>query len=211
VVPTAERRRYLRPSAAAITRFIADAYRDAALDRADMRWVVDVLERLGTAAINAGDPFAFWVILDSEAAQAAGTPLQSCITALRVRYLDEVARLAFDRIEKAAKHSHTEGCQEWLRAYANAFSEFRLTLCRRLVEEKPSFDPGSPSSFRQWTNDAAAGRWTRVMPGVRYLLDHAPLDAEERALLLSIAADVDTYWLGDRDAAKRQIDEAITL
>lgn len=191
--------------------FVADAYREAALAQADMRRVVDVLEPLTTATVDISDPFVMWRILDGKVAQATGDLLQKCITTLRTQYVDEVGRLAIERIEKASRRGHAEGSQEWLRTYADALGEFRFALCGRLVEEKPSCDPGPPSSFRQWTDDAIAGRWNHVMPGIRYLLDHAPLDARERALLLPIEAEVEIYWLGDYHTAKRKIDEAITL
>src|SRR6185437_10588221 len=124
----------------------ADAYSDAArLSNAPMQQAVDVLEPLRAKTIRTDDAYAGAQAFDAAVCEVVGDPLLPVVMKLRDRYLEAVGDLATRLVTDAIEADTDHGLRTWRRTLAEAFGEYRIGWCERLVRPGWLPDAAEPS------------------------------------------------------------------
>jgi tetratricopeptide (TPR) repeat protein len=154
-----------------LLRLIADAYRAAALEGANMRRATDALE----AIRSSGSPDAYfdvWDAIDQQIGLADEAALQRTLIGLRGRFADAVVAYELTRRRRALEADAEAGWRDWLRTFAETLDQWRWALLNALAETELPFPANAASeveSIRRWTWLAARDRWPEADPLLRYL------------------------------------------
>jgi tetratricopeptide (TPR) repeat protein len=181
----------------ALLYLVADAYRAAALEGANMRRAADALEAIRTSAAPE-EYFAVWRAIDQQIGLADETALQRSLSSLREGFVEAVIAHELARLERALAADASAGWVDWLRTYADALDHWRWPLMLRLADAPLLFPPGTASdveSIRGWTRLASHDRWPEANELLLYLARCDLLPSRLRASIGVYAAQVQLYHL----------------
>jgi tetratricopeptide (TPR) repeat protein len=181
---------------------VADAYRTAVLEGANMRRATDALEAIRNSAPPA-KYFDVWKAIDRQIGLADESALRRTLMGFRVRFADAVAVDELARLEGALAADEDKGWVAWLRCYANALDNWRWVLVTRLTEATLPFGSKAASdveNFRDWARLAAYDRWPEANELLLYLGSSDVLSNTLRASMYVYSAQVQLYhyFLPDR-------------
>jgi hypothetical protein len=207
----ADLRTELRPTRGALVTLVARAYYDAAMSGAPMAAAIELLEAYRAKALESSDVFAIWDELDALAVDAAGTPMEPVVGALRRGYGDELARGARAVVQAGFDTSPERGWEELLRAHGCFCAELRTPACVALVEQElevPRGAAGDLERLRTWTRRMHRSQWRESEAGFIWLVDHADVTPYERVRLLINAAQTQLYAYQRSDLARPWLERA---
>jgi tetratricopeptide (TPR) repeat protein len=209
-MPTVERRRALVPAKDTISSLAARAYAEAATQDASMRLAVDVIEGLRGEAAKADDAYRLARRFDAAVGQTVGETLLPVVADLRDRYFDAVADLGTALVVDA-QAAGTDGMSTWRGIVAEALGEYRLSICARMTlpASAPDIDEDWRSTVAESVAKARVDEWSDMRAVIGRLLASDIWDRGERAPLLALASQIQTYIVGDLAAARRLADAAM--
>lgn len=197
------------------TNFLADAYRDAALARANMRMAADAIETMRVAMLSENNIFDAWDILDSQVNIASGEQnLQPVLIALRERWEIMILDDECERLRQIFNEDPEVGWKAWLNSYADAVAQFRLDFAGELCKVSlpfPEDDELTIGEIQLLTDRARHARWVEAITLYSRLGENNRLIPEFRARLLAVASDIAVIYLYQFDKAKAFLAQAEAL
>lgn len=207
------RRQAMVPPPKSVTDIAADAYGEAARLGAAMLRAVEIIEPLRLEAARATDAYLLARSFDAAVAITVNESLLPVIMKVRDSYLAAVADQLRGIVANAFEEGTEAGLRTWLRGFAEALTEFELTICQRLTE--PGCVPADLEERRirlaQAVLEARRARWHLVYPIVTELLAENFFDDVERALLLALESDIEFYFFNERHKAELLAENALHL
>lgn len=195
--------------------FLADAYHEAALARANMRVAVDAIETMRVAMFSENDIFDAWNILDDQVNRVAEAQnLQPVLIALRQKWITFIRDDECERLRQIFVADSAIGWKAWLNSYAGALTQFRLDFAGELCKAAlpyPEDGELSIAKIQLLTDRARHARWAEAITLFSLLGEKEILIPEFRARLLTIASDISALYLYQFDRAKAFLDKAETL
>jgi tetratricopeptide (TPR) repeat protein len=187
---------------------VADSYRAAVLEGADMRAATDTLEGVRAAAEEA-DELHVWDSIDLAIGRTDDEALRLVLAQLRERYVAGLAERQAARVAAAGD----DAASVWLSAYTTAFTRWRTSLLPPLADVLPDDvwpDVGREDVARA-TGFVYDDRWAEAYDWTLRLARDERVATHERAVLFATAAEIQLYHLLDTAAVKQHLDEADAL
>ena len=188
--------------------FIADAYRAAVFANANMRSVVEALEGLRSEMLRETDFYRVWAAIDVQVGSAEPDRLRPVLASLRDRYVDHTCGEVVAGLQEIFRHDVDRGQRKWLRAYAEALSNWRLELCRALAQaDFPSTGLGAPvaDALPRLTRCLWQDQFLPTRELFVYLAGQEFVSKTVRARLLIIAALIRLYLIEEKPDQARQL------
>jgi len=192
---------------------IARAYYDAAIENADMKNAVDVLETIRKSITN-DDQDKIQAIIDSFIGKTDDIHLLNMLVKFRSQFLQQYQKDEIARLYAAFKNNPDDGWKEWLRAYAGAFSEFHITFCKQISDEPFPFPAGNEEEvkrIRQLTRLARDELWPESYDALLYLAEMEYIPDTIRAKILVTAAEVQLFDLMQPEIGRDLLQRAMDL
>jgi tetratricopeptide (TPR) repeat protein len=193
---------------------IAETYRDSSLAGADMRQVVDGIEPFRAALLRPDAPYGAWDDIDDAIGRAFGREHLPALLQLRERFRETVLQSILADVRQALAADSGGGSRAYLRYYAGALSRWRSEVHDALANENFVPHPAHAASVEdvRLLNRLVGGeKWVEAYP---LYLRLARLDcaaAEDRARLLTTAAEIEVYQIKSGVQPHLLLDEAKSL
>jgi tetratricopeptide (TPR) repeat protein len=192
---------------------VADAYRAAALDGANMRRAAEALEAIRSAA-PPDAYFDIWAAIDKQIGLADEAALQRTLNDLRADYAKAAIDHELTNRKRALTKDPDEGWRDWLRAFADALDHWRWQLLFALAKAPLPFPSGVSDDVEQignWTRLAFHDRWPEANGLLLYFgaLDFLPNPL--RGSITAYAAQVQLYHLFLPEEALPLLEQAEAL
>lgn len=194
----------------------ADAYRQVALARANMRMAAEAIESMRVAMLSESEIFAAWNILDAQVNQAAEAQgLLPALMTLREQWKTIILKDECERLQCIFEmHSPETGWIAWLHSYGDALVQFRLDFARHLCQASLPFpEHREPflNQIRLLTERARHARWAEAFDLYVRLGEIETLVPDLRVKLLAIASEIAARHFYQFDRAKTFLDQAEAL
>lgn len=201
------------PARPAVTEMLAKAYFQAALSGADMPNVMRVLESVRTALLAEPNALKIWRQLDEVIGVADVTTFQPALIALRTQFEQHLFAQQGQRLSMLFEQNAEHGWREWLLAYAEALSRWRLLLCEALVSLPLPFPDEfrQPIDFQRATHLILHERWPEVHAFFTHLAQFDFLPPTTRARLLIPVGQIYLYYFTPRTRALAIFEQAAQL
>jgi tetratricopeptide (TPR) repeat protein len=181
-----------RASAEAVAAILAEAYRTAALNIADMPRVTEALEIMRRALLSETDAIELWDTLDDQLGRAELKRAVPALAQVRDWFRQTLAKEQVKRLWRSFEGDREAGWHDWLTAYAEATAYWLGPLCRVLVGEPFRFPASAETAvdFKHLDEMVVQERWAEAYPLFEYLMQLDFLHPIVRARLEGNAAQI---------------------
>ena len=201
---------HLEGSREEIRRAIADAYRAAALAEAEMVRTTPILERVRTSLLTEVDALQTWRMLDAEIGAADASSFRPALVSLRNWFTTELFAQQIRLLRDAFQRDAEGGWRTWLRQFAEALAQWRMSLCCALVETDLPFPESfrTPHDFRRAMRLVLHDRWPETHTLWTFLAQDESLLPHTRARLLVVAGEIHLNYFSPREKALSFFEQA---
>ena len=190
---------------------LADAYRDAALNAANMIAATHAFEAIRDA--GTGDDAAYLAIheLERQLAQVSDTRVVKALNSLAGAI--SAAKIALDlaTVEQAAERDPAEAWAELRRRFARAIAKFQDVVVDGLARGALAGAQEHRSDVERWiaqVQHMVRARWPEALDLFESLGHDPVVRGSDRAQLLARATQVQLYHMNDLAAAERALGDA---